>query len=426
MGRRVRGRLAVTLLGASLVVSPVASRAPALGAKVQDAKAQDGRRTAAVPKLFSLSHPAMGTTYTLFLYAGDQAGASREAERAFAIVDDVEALLSNYQPQSELSRINHEAYAAPVTTDPETFRFLEQSLDWSARSDGAFDITAGALMKAWGFFRSSGHVPDDAQLAKVRGETGWRKVQLDAGGRTVRFSAPGIELDPGGIGKGFAVERVVEALRADGVRAAMLSAGSSTIYALGAPPGKAGWRVDVPDPLHKGRVLSSVVLRDTSLSTASCAEKHFMLAGHLYCHIMDPRMLRPVEGRLQATVITPSATDGDALSNVMFVEDAAARQRTMKRLGLDSRALVVSGTPEGATERCTLYRWHAPLACSGGGRMRGCSGIRGAPAAHEDEGQSHVSEARRGAPRLFALGRAGGSDGREAQRMGHPRSRDPP
>jgi FAD:protein FMN transferase len=370
MGRRVRGRLAVALLGASLVVSPVASRAPALGATVQDAKAQDGRRTAAAPTLFALSHPAMGTTYTLFLYAGDQAAASREAERAFAIVDDVEALLSNYQPQSELSRINHEAYAGPVTTDPETFRFLEQSLDWSARSDGAFDITVGALMKAWGFFRSSGHVPDDAQLAKVREKTGWRKVQLDASGRTVRFSAPGIELDPGGIGKGFAVERVVEALRADGVRAAMLSAGSSTIYALGAPPGKAGWRVDVPDPLHKGRILSSVVLRDTSLSTASCAEKHFMLAGHLYCHIMDPRMLRPVEGRLQATVITPSATDGDALSNVMFVEDAAARQRTMERLGLDSRALVVSGTPEGATERCTVYRWHAPVA-------GGCAGVQG-------------------------------------------------
>jgi thiamine biosynthesis lipoprotein len=376
-GRLVRRGLATALLGASLVASPVANHAPvhdakahetkAQDAKAQDAKAQDAKRAAAAPKLFWLSHPAMGTTYTLFLYAGDQAAASREAERAFAIVDDVEALLSNYQPQSELSRINREAYAGPVTTDPETFRFLKESLDWSARSDGAFDITVGALMKAWGFFRSSGHVPDDAQLAKVRGETGWRKVKLDADARTVRFSAPGIELDPGGIGKGFAVDRVVEALRADGVRAAMLSAGSSTIYALGAPPGKAGWRVDVPDPLHQGRVLSSVLLRDTSLSTASCAEKHFVLAGHLFCHIMDPRMLRPVEGRLQATVITPSATDGDALSNVMFVEDAAARGRTMQRLGPGSRALVVSGTPEAANEWCTVYRWSTPVAggCSG-------------------------------------------------------------
>ena len=150
-------------------------------------------------------------------------------------------------------------------------------------------------------------------------------------------------------------------LRADGVHAAMLSAGSSTIYALGAPPGEAGWRVEVPDPLHKGRTLSSVMLRDTSLSTASCAEKHFVLAGHLYCHIMDPRLLRPVEGRLQATVITPSATDGDALSNVMFVEDAAARKRTMEGLGAEDRALVVSGVPEGARETCNGYRWEAQV-----------------------------------------------------------------
>ncbi|MGI8772568.1 MAG: FAD:protein FMN transferase [Acidobacteriaceae bacterium] len=350
----VRRGLALALLGASLL----AARAPA-----QDA-------AAAAPRLFSLSHPAMGTTYTLFLYAGDQAAANREAERAFAIVDDVDALLSNYQPQSELSRINREAYAAPVTTDPETFRFLKESVDWSARSDGAFDITVGALMKAWGFFRSTGHVPDEAALAKVRAETGWQKLKLHAAGRTVRFSAPGIELDPGGIGKGFAVDRVVEMLRADGVRAAMLSAGSSTIYALGAPPGKAGWRVDVPDPLRKSQVLSSVMLRDTSLSTASCAEKHFMLAGHLYCHIMDPRLLRPVEGRLQATVITPSATDGDALSNVMFVEDATARRRTMARLRPRDRALVVSGRPEGEKQSCNVYRWSASVArgCGGQGR----------------------------------------------------------
>jgi thiamine biosynthesis lipoprotein len=325
---------------------------------------------AGAQQLFSFSHPAMGTTYTLLLYADRAQDASAEAAKAFATVDDIETLLSNYKPQSELSRINNEAYAGPVTTDPETFAFLKTSLDWSARSDGAFDITVGALMKAWGFFRSTGRVPSAAELARVRAESGWRKVRLDPATRMVRFTAPGIELDPGGIGKGFAVDRVVSALRNDGVENALISAGSSTIYGLGAPPGHAGWRVDVPDPARPGSAVAFVLLRNTSLSTASCTEKHFVLAGHLYCHIMDPRLALPVEGRLQATVITPSATDGDALSNVMFVDDAAARASIMRQMGAEDSALVFSGIPAedrdragsqpraaGHTPECDSYRW---------------------------------------------------------------------
>lgn len=292
-------------------------------------------------QLFTRVHPAMGTEFTLYIYARDEAAADREAERVFGIVDDLEALLSNYRPESELSRINREAGAEAVTTDPEMFQFLKESLAWSARSDGAFDITVGQLMKAWGFFRSTGHVPSDAELDRVRAMTGWRRVTLDAGTRTVRFTSPGVELDPGGIGKGFAMDAAVAAMRADGVRAALLSAGSSTIYGLGAPPGSTGWKVRVPDPLHSGKAIFTVLLRDTSLSTANCSEKHFVVNGHQYCHIMDPRTLRPVEGRLQATVITPSATDGDALSNAVFVLDGPGRKRLMTSLPREDRALVV-------------------------------------------------------------------------------------
>lgn len=303
-------------------------------------------------ELFTRVHPAMGTDFTLYIYAADDAAADREADRAFAIVDQLEALLSNYQPQSELSRINREAGSHAVTTDPETFRFLKESLAWSARSDGAFDIAVGKLMKAWGFFRSTGHVPTDAELARVRTETGWKRVVLTAGTRTVRFTGPGVELDPGGIGKGFAVDAAIHELRTDGVRAALLSAGSSTIYALGAPPDATGWKVRVPDPQHRGADLSTIALHDTSLSTANCSEKHFVVGGHQYCHIMDPRTLRPVEGRLQATVIASSATDSDALSNVMFVLDEAGRRRVMASLPRADAALVVLAG--GVEER---YRW---------------------------------------------------------------------
>jgi thiamine biosynthesis lipoprotein len=316
---------------------------------------QVGVADPAADQLFTRVHPAMGTEFTLYIYASDVAGADREAVHVFAIVDDLEALLSNYEPQSELSRINRTAGHETVTTDPETFRFLDDSMRWSALSDGAFDITVGRLMKAWGFFRSTGHVPSDAELAHVRDVTGWPHMRLDPSTRAVRFNADGIELDPGGIGKGFAVDAAVEAMRSDGVGAAMLSAGSSTIYGLGAPPLTAGWKVRVPDPGRAGTVLSVVTLRDTSLSTANCAEKHFVSDGHRYCHIMDPRTLRPVEGRVQATVIAPSATDSDALSNVMFVEDAAGRRRVMDALPEADRALVILDA--GAQER---WRWPNP------------------------------------------------------------------
>jgi thiamine biosynthesis lipoprotein len=313
----------------------------------------------------------MGTDFTLYIYAADAAAADRDAERVFSIVDQLESLLSNYQSQSELSRINSNAGTHAVTTDPETFRFLEESLAWSARSDGAFDITVGKLMKAWGFFRSTGHVPTEAELAPVRAETGWKRVVLTAEARTVRFTSPGVELDPGGIGKGFAVDAAVEALRAEGVKAALLSAGSSTIYALGAPPDSQGWKVRVPDPQHgnpqhrnprqqnpqqQGDAISTVTLRDTSLSTANCSEKHFVAGGHQYCHIMDPRTLHPVEGRLQATVIAPSATDSDALSNAMFVLDGDGRKRLMGSLPPADAALIVlaNGSVNGPVER---YRW---------------------------------------------------------------------
>jgi FAD:protein FMN transferase len=302
--------------------------------------------------LFTRVHPAMGTDFTLYIYAPDAATADREAERVFAIVNQLDASLSNYKPQSELSRINHEAADHAVTTDPETFRFLQESLSWSARTDGAFDITVGKLMKAWGFFRSTGHVPSDAELAPVRAETGWKRVVLDPDMRTVRFTSPGVELDPGGIGKGFAINAAVNALRADGVHAALLSAGSSTIYGLGAPPEGSGWKVRVPDPQHAGAAISTVMLHDMSLSTANCSEKHFVVSGHLYCHIMDPRTLRPVEGRLQATVISPSATDSDALSNAMFVMGVQGRKQLMRSLPRADAALVVLAG--GLTEK---FRW---------------------------------------------------------------------
>ncbi len=308
--------------------------------------------------LYTTRHEAMAATWTLYVYASSPDGAAQASDAAFEEVDRVEELLSNYRSTSELSRINRLAASQTVTTDPEMFHFLSEAQHWSAVSDGAFDLTVGALMKAWGFFRKSGTVPTAAEFQVLRTQTGWRNMQLDAATRGVRL-AHGVELDPGGIGKGFAVDAALRVLREAGVQRAMLSAGSSTLGALDGPPGQAGWPVHLHDPWQPSHDISTVFLHNATLSTANCAEKNFILGGHLYCHIMDPRTLRPVEGVLQVTILDPSGTSSDALSNVLFVETPGQSRRLLRTLPLD-RALIVTGSR--GRRVCTAVRWPGPVA----------------------------------------------------------------
>jgi thiamine biosynthesis lipoprotein len=168
-----------------------------------------------------------------------------------------------------------------------------------------------------------------------------------------------MDLDPGSIGKGFAVDRVAALLREQGITSALISAGGSTLYAIGAPPGSAGWPVNVPDPRHLdsrhgGTIASIILLKDSSLSTGACTEKFFIKDGHRYCHIFDPRTMRPVEGMLQTTVIDPSATDSDALSTVVFVLNPEASRRLLATHP-DSKALIFSQHSSGPD--CFAINW---------------------------------------------------------------------
>ncbi len=314
-------------------------------------------------QLYCTTHPAMGTEYSLYLYAPSRENAHAIAKPVFEEVDRVDALLSNYRPDSELSRINREAFDHEVTTDPETFRFLSICLAWSERSQGAFDISVGKLMKVWKFFGSSGALPTPEEIAASREHVGWDKIRLDPETRTIRYLAAGIELDPGGIGKGYAVDRALRVLRAKQVPAALFSAGSSTIYALGAPPGEAGWKVRVPSPHPEGGTISTVVLRDTCLSTANLSEKNFVHECQLYGAIMNPRTLQPVRGILQVSVISKSATDSDALSNALFVSDSEGRASLLSEK--DCALVIREQLPEFVQQSALEYeaiRWPSEVA----------------------------------------------------------------
>jgi thiamine biosynthesis lipoprotein len=303
--------------------------------------------------LYIESRPAMGTVFTIQCYMPDPDSADQIMNAAFEEIARVEALLSNYQSSSELSRISREAGEGPVVTDPETFSFLTRSFYWSDRSHGAFDITVGSLLRTWGFKTRNGHVPTQAEQRVLRGQVGWDKVKLDPAAHAVRFTTRNsLELDPGSIGKGFAVDSVVALLRESGVHTAFISAGGSTLYGLGSPPGETGWPVEVPDPRTPGSVAATLLLHDTSLSTGACTEKFFVQNGHRYCHIFDPRTLMPVEGVLQSTVIAPSATDSDALSTVVFVLPPKQSREVLRGLQA-TQAILFLSVPDAPT--CIVF-----------------------------------------------------------------------
>lgn len=272
-------------------------------------------------ELFRLeqSLDAMGSVYTVVSYGEDRAKMIAAVDQAFEEVRRLDRMLSNYRPDSELSRINREAASHPVTASEEMFRLLEACRDYSQSSDGAFDISVGPLMKIWGFYKGTGRLPHRAEVRGVLSRVGYQKVELDPKDRSVRFARTGMELDPGGIGKGYAVDRMVEILRGEGITSALISAGASSIYAIGAPPKETGWAISIRHPRDVRKAVDEVKLNNQSMSTSGTSEKFFRAEGRLYSHIMDPRTGFPAQGTLSVSVIAPRTLDSEAWTKPVFI-----------------------------------------------------------------------------------------------------------
>jgi len=261
----------------------------------------------------------MACEYAIEAYGRDGDALPHLVDEAFDEVDRIDRLMSHYKAASPLSQINREAAQHPVTVEPELFDFIADAMRYHRDSDGAFDITVGPLMKAWGFFRGEGRMPSEEELADARRHVGGAHVTLDSASSTIAFDEPGVELDLGGIAKGYAVDRAVALLKRRQIAAALVSAGGSTIYALGAPPGADRWEVGLQDPIDARRVAFTIPLKDRALSVAGSSEKAFEAGGVTYSHIMDPRTGRPAQGVLTVAVLASTGTAGDALDNAFFV-----------------------------------------------------------------------------------------------------------
>jgi FAD:protein FMN transferase len=262
----------------------------------------------------------MATEFEVLLPLGTPA-ALAAAGAALDEVDLLEAQMTVYREDSEVSRINRTAHREPVPVEEGLFGLFQVAARMHADTEGAYDIAAGALIKAWGFFRGPRRVPPAAVRRLALERVGMRHVALDPERRTVRFLRPGLEFNLGSIGKGYALDRVTGLLRADWkISCALLHGGGSSVYAMGDQPGQErGWSVGICHPWDAGRRLARVRLRDRGLGTSAATFRHLDYHGRKLGHILDPRTGWPAEGMASVSVVAPTAAEADALATAFFI-----------------------------------------------------------------------------------------------------------
>ena len=265
------------------------------------------------------SAAAMGTGFSIIIYGEDRGKLESIVSEGLEEAHRLDEMLSNYQPDSEWSLVNRQAADGPVHITPELFQLLAACVEYSKESQGAFDISVGPLMKVWGFYKGTGHLPHRAEVWGAMNLVGYQNILLDSAHQTVRFAKRGVELDPGGIGKGYAVDRITQILKDNGVQRALISGGGSSIYAIGAPPNEKGWKIDIKNPRKTSESVETVFLKDESMSTSGNYEKFFYAEGKMYSHIMDPRTGYPSQGMLSTSVIAPRTLDSEAWTKPYYI-----------------------------------------------------------------------------------------------------------
>ncbi|QEG40507.1 FAD:protein FMN transferase [Roseimaritima ulvae] len=271
----------------------------------------------------------MATEFVVLLPAdcGHQLDAALDC---LAPVSELESRLSVYRADSDVSRLNA-ADGQPCRVHGDVIEVLQLAAGLAERTEGAFDVTAGPLIDAWGFTTRSGRKPTADEVQQAREKVGWQDVQIDAEAGTVLLGRPGMRINLGAIGKGFAIDRVAAELNRQGIENYLLHGGHSTILARGATEPEtdpdAGWLLGLQHPGNPHQRLGEIRLRDVAMSTSGPGKQFFHHRGKRYGHVIDPRSGWPAGDLESLTVLTKSATESDALATGLFVcGEQAARQ----------------------------------------------------------------------------------------------------
>lgn len=272
------------------------------------------------PVLSEFSRRAMATEFSVML-PGMIGKAADSALSALAQVEAIENQLSIYVPGSDISRLNQAAGAGPVPVSPMTLEVLDRAIILSRLTNGAFDITAGPLVEAWGFTKRRGQKPSSEVVQAALARVGYQKLLLDHERGTAELLEPGMAVNLGAIGKGFALDRIAASLRAAGIDDFLVHGGRSSVLVAGddEPGSGSGWRVAVEHPLLPGTRLGGLRLASQALGTSGSGKQFFHHQGRRMGHVIDPRTGWPSGDMLSLTVLAPSAMDADALATGLFV-----------------------------------------------------------------------------------------------------------
>lgn len=285
----------------------------------------------------------MGVEARIVLHAPTAEIALEAARRAYAEIERLDDALSDWDPESELSRLSDRAGRGPVVVSRDLYDVLDRALEISAATDGAFDVTVGPFVALWRTARRTRELPTEDELAAARALVGWRLVELDASARTVALARPGMRLDLGGIAKGYATQRAIAVLAEAGVPSALVQMGGD--IACGAPPpGRDGWEIDVA-----GR---RVPVRDASVATSGDAEQHVEIGGVRYSHVVDPRTGLGAVGTRSITVTCADGAYADALATAASLRIADRCDPGVLRLAERFDVSVVCGAVTESAARC--------------------------------------------------------------------------
>jgi thiamine biosynthesis lipoprotein len=258
----------------------------------------------------------MGTVLEITLCDSEATQGRQTMQALFATAAHLDALLTTFSPESPLSRLNAQAGRGAQGVPLEVADLLSLSLSYWRTTDRTFDITVGPLMALWRQAAATHTLPSPAVVQQTRSRIGSEKIKLLPHDR-VALTRPGMALDLGGIGKGYALDRLISLLRKQGLSQALLDFGQSSIWALGRPPDAEGWHLLVQQP--NGETADVITLHDEALSVSGSLGQTFVINGNRYGHVIDPRSGEPLRRALLACVIAPNATQAEALSKALLV-----------------------------------------------------------------------------------------------------------
>lgn len=259
----------------------------------------------------------MGTLVSLTAVAASKERAQVSIEAGFSEIKRLEQMLSTWIPASEVSQVNIAAGQDPVVVSGETFELVSRSLEMARLTEGGFNIAIGPAVEAWSVTERQ-RIPSRGELQALKPLVDWSTIQIDRRARTIHLPQPGMRIDIGGIGKGYAADRAVDVMRQAGAQGGV-AALSGDIKTFGDLPGMQGFPVGIRHPRLEGMLIATIDLKNEAISTAGDYERYFEREGVRYHHILDPRTLEPARKCQSVTVIAIEGTVADGLDTGIFV-----------------------------------------------------------------------------------------------------------